>query len=162
MLGLMSSSELARLGAEIDKVGRRVLRRVDPGARAMIVAVGVLVLLVAAMLPWVESATGWQLLFGPVPVGVVVGLVPRIFVVSALVFGVLASGLALATRIWGLAWTAASGCGFSTLAAVLAIWSQQSSASHMPGPGPGPGLLLAALTMLVLAIQWVKIAFSRA
>ncbi|AHI00028.1 membrane protein [Kutzneria viridogrisea] len=134
------------------------LRRIDPGARAMVVAVCVLVLLVAALLPWVAGTSGWQVLFNP---SAGIGMVPRLFAVCALLFGVLAGGLALTSRLWALAWISSAGCGFATITGLLAIWSQQSSASHQPGPGPGIGLLLAAVTVLVLTVQWVKITFNR-
>lgn len=156
------SNELADLEAELAGVGRRTLRRIDPGARAMVVAVAVMVLVISALLPWVQGFSGWQVLFGSTPAGIVIGLVPKIFGVTAVAFGMLVTGLALTTRIWALAWAGAVGCGFATVLGVLAIWSQQSSASHEPGPGPGIGLILAALTMLVLAVQWVKLAFTRA
>jgi len=151
----------SELETEISKIGRRVFRQVDPGVRAVVAACCVLVLLVAALLPWVESATGWQVVSGSAPAGVTVGLLPTVFAVTAAVFGVLATTGALLTRLWVVAWIAAVGCGFSTVTGVLAIWSQQSSASHQPGPGPGIGLIAAALTMLVLVVQWVRVALTR-
>jgi hypothetical protein len=153
--------EIAGLRAEIDQVERRVLRQFDSGTGAMVIALAVLVLLLAAVLPWVGGTSGWQVLLGQAAPGARVGLLPRIFAVVAFGVGVLASALALVTRRWWLAWVCALGGWLSVVTGVLAIWTQQTTRSHTPGPGPGSGLVLAVLAALVLAIQWFRIAWSR-
>jgi len=140
------TDDLSDLQIEVLKAPRRAFRQIDPGARALVVAVCVMVMLVAALLPWVDGASGWQILFGLAPAGTVIGLVPIIYAVCSTLFGVVVSAAALVTRLWALAFAGAAGCGFSTLTSLLAIWSQQSTSSHEPGPGPGWGLILGALT----------------
>lgn len=153
------SPEMAELRAEIDAVERGVLRRIDPGAGALVIAVGLLVLAGAAALPWAGGLSGWQVLLGQSVEGM--SLIPRIFSFVGLGFGVLLSMIALVTRWWALALVCALGSWLGVVTGVLAIWSQQSSKGHIPGPGPGFGLVLAVITMLVLAIQWFRIAVRR-
>jgi hypothetical protein len=38
------------------------------------------------------------------------------------------------------------------------VWSRQTASDDA---GPGPGMVLALLTMIVLAVQWLRLAFSR-
>jgi len=49
---------IAGLRAEIDAVERSVLRQVDPGGRAVVIASAIMVLLLAVTLPWVGQASG--------------------------------------------------------------------------------------------------------
>lgn len=155
------TDDLSDLQVEVPKAPRRAFRQIDPGVRALVIAVCVMLMLVSALLPWVDGASGWQLLFGLAPAGTVVGLVPMIYVVCAMLFGVLVSGAALVTRLWALAFASAAGCGFSLLTSLLAVWSQQSTSSHEPGPGPGLGIVLGLVTLVVLTYQWVKLTFAR-
>lgn len=157
------SVQLAQLRAEIDKVGHGVLRRIDPGLRAMVVAVVVLVIVIAAILPWEGSVAGWQVLFGQRPVGSdnKADVLPAVFGMGVFTFGLLGSTLALATRRWIVAYVSTLGCGFFTVLGMVSIWSQQTTASHQPGPGPGIGLILAVLSMLVLVITWARVVWSR-
>jgi len=155
------TDDLSDLQVTVPKAPRRAFRQIDPGARALVVAVCVMLMLVAALLPWVAGATGWQILFGLAPKGTVIGLEPILFAVCSMLFGVLVSGAALVTRLWALAFVGAAGCGFSTLTALLAVWSQQATSSHEPGPGPGPGIILGLVTLIVLTYQWVKLTFTR-
>jgi hypothetical protein len=142
-------------------MARRTPKLIDPGVRALVVAVCVMLMLVAALLPWVDGASGWQVLFGIAPRTDVIGLVPMIYAVASTLFGVLVSAAALVTRLWALAFAGAFGCGFSVLTGVLAVWSQQSTASHEPGPGPGWGLVLGLVVLIVLTFQWIKLTFAR-
>jgi hypothetical protein len=149
---------LAGLRAEIDAVERATLRRVDPGGRAVVISGAIMVLLLAITLPWVGDASGWDVLSGIANPADRVGLLPRMFGGVALAVGIGLSMLALITRRWGLVWASALGCGYCVLDGVWAIWSRQT-AHH--GPGPGIGLVLAVLAMVVLAVQWLKLALSR-
>jgi hypothetical protein len=151
-----SSDDLAALEAELAEAERRVLRRVDPGSTAVPVAVGVLLVVVAVMLPWTGDVLGWQILVGTANVGAL----PRLFTLTSVGFGVLGSSVALAGRHWGAAWACAVGSGFSVLNGVWAIWSRQVNVPH-GGTGPGIGLVLAVLAMVVLTICWVRIAGRR-
>lgn len=150
---------LAVLRAELDAVERSALRRVDPGARAAMIAGAIMVLLLAITLPWVGDASGWAVLSGTTNPVDRVGLLPRMFGGVALGVGVGLSMLALLTRRWGLVWASALGCTYGVLDGVWAIWSRQTVPS--PGPGPGIGLVLAVLAMALLAVQWLRLVLSR-
>lgn len=164
--------DIAALRAEIDRVERDVVSHVEPGRWAMVIAVAVFVLLVAQLLPWVGSNSGWEVLLGQVSGVPRVGLLPRLFAVSSLTFGVLFSAITLFTRRWGLAWLCALGSAFSVVHGLWAVWSRQTAVDSTVSTvstvgadgaalGPGPGMVLALLVMIVLAVQWLRLAFSR-
>lgn len=150
-------NDVAGLREEIDEVEREVARRIDPGARGFVLAVLAFVLIVAQLLPWVQDSAGWQvLLYGDD------GALPRLFAATSVGFGVGASALALITRRWWLAWVCAVGACIASVDGLLAVWSLQSSpAPDTPGVGPGIGLILALLATIVLAVNWLRVAFSR-
>ena len=152
-----SPDDLAAMEAELAEAERRVLRRVDPGATSVAVTVGVLVVLVARMLPWTGGVAGWRILAGLVNFGAL----PRLFTFTSVGFGVFGSAVALATRQWAVAWACAIGSGFSVVNGVWAIWSRQVNVPH-GGSGPDIGLVLAVFGMVVLAACWVRIAGRRA
>jgi len=153
-----SDDDLAALRAEIDQVERDVVGHVEPGRWAMVIAVGAFAILVAALLPWVGSNSGWEVLLGQATDERRIGVLPRLFAGSSLLFGVLLSAATLFTRRWGLAWLCALGCGFSVVHGLWAVWSRQTA---VDSPGPGPGMVLALVTMIVLAVQWLRLSFSR-
>lgn len=154
--GSGNGTDLSALETELAGVARRVERRIDPGVAALVAAVGVLAVVGGLLLPWVGSTTGWQLLVGVENLGPL----PRLFTITATLFGLVASVLALTTRLWAIAFTAAVGCGISTVTGVWAIWTRQSGA--LEGVvGPGPGLILAAVAVAVLTFTWAKIALQR-
>lgn len=157
MSGNPDEESLDALRAEIDSVERSMVRGLEPGSWAMVVAVGAFVVLVAELLPWIGGASGWQVLFGQVDPDARVGLLPRLFAGSSLTLGVIVSAVAIAARRWALAWVCALGCAFSVVHGVLAVWSRQTSGEA----GPGAGMVLALVTMVVLAIQWIRLAWSR-
>jgi hypothetical protein len=151
-----SPDDLASLEAELAEAERRVVRRVEPGAAAVVVAVVVLVVAGALMLPWTGGVPGWQVLAGVANFGVL----PRLFTITAVGFGVLGSSVALATRLWAAAFVCAVGCGFSVVNGVWAIWSRQVNVPQ-GGTGPEIGLVLAVLAMVALTACWVRIAAHR-
>jgi hypothetical protein len=129
--------------------------RVEYGPSVMVVAVGVLVLLGAIALPWSSGGPGgWTVLLGEGHIGAL----PRLFTITALLFGVVVSTLALTTRLWAVAWLGALGGGFSVVNGLWAVWSRQTSPT---GGGPGIGMILAVLAMVVITMTWVRIAWSR-
>lgn len=160
MRGPMTSGDerdLAALRKQIDRVERDAARTFDLGARAMVISVAVFVLIVGWVLPWMAGATGYEVLLGIGPGAVgKASMVPRLFAGTSLVFGVLASALALTTRRWVFAWAAALGGWFASVDGVLAIWSRQSLHADL-----GIGLVIALVAMVVIAIQWFRIAWSR-
>jgi hypothetical protein len=120
------------------------------------VAVVVLVVAGALMLPWTGGVPGWQVLAGTANFGVL----PRLFTITAVGFGVLGSSVALATRLWAAAFVCAIGCGFAVVNGVWAIWSRQVNVPQ-GGSGPEIGLVLAVLAMVALTACWVRIAAHR-
>lgn len=144
------------LRAEIDEVGRSA-HQVDLGGQAVVIAGAVMLLLLAASLPWVGGLSGWEVVRSAADPAYRVGLLPRLFAGVALGFGVGLSTLALLTRRWGLVWASALGCGYCVLDGIWAIWSRQTAHSV----GPGIGLILAELSVALLAAQWFRLAVSR-
>lgn len=147
---------LADFEAEVADVERTIRRRVEPGASAAGVVVGILMLLASLMLPWTGDVRGWEILVGAAQLGVL----PPFFARVVVGFGVLGSVLALLTHRWALAWACAVGCGFSIVAGVWAIWSRQVTVLQ-GGEGAAFGLVLAVLGAVVLTFSWVRIALSR-
>lgn len=136
---------------------REGLRRVDPGRRAVVIAAAMFVLVVSALLPWVGSAPGWQVLTGQADPALDVGLLPRLFSINAVIVGIGLSTLALVTGRWVMAFLAALPGALVTFEGLIAIWSRQTNEAA----GPGIGLLVAVACMLVLSVQWLRTAWSR-
>jgi hypothetical protein len=130
--------------------------RIDPGATAVALAVAVLLVLLGHALPWIGPASGWNVLFGRAGA---VGVLPSVFSVTSLLFGVVGCATGLVTRLWVVGWASAFGCGFSVVTGVWAVWSRQTAGSG--APGPGPGLLLVLVAMVLMAAMWVRLAWSR-
>ena len=142
------------LREEIEEVGRRASRTVELGGRAVVIAVAVFVLLVGLILPWMNGSSGLEVL-----VGAETGkasMVPRLFALTSVLFGVLTSVLTLTTRRWVFAWAGAAGGWFASVDGLLAIWSRQSL-----GSAPGIGLIISVVAIVVIAIQWFRTAASR-
>jgi hypothetical protein len=143
-----------RLREEIDEVGRRASRTVELGGRALGIAVAVFVLLVGLILPWMNGSSGLEVLAGDESGKA--SMVPRLFSLTSVLFGVVTSALALITRRWVLTWAGAAGGWFASVDGLLAIWSRQSS-----GSAPGIGLIIAVVAMVAISIQWFRTAASR-
>ncbi|GAA0540747.1 membrane protein [Saccharopolyspora subtropica] len=140
-----------------DRREREVLRRIDPGARALVIAVVMLVLVVCSLLPWVGDAAGWHVLTGQADPGLKIGLLPRLFAINSTIAGLGLGALALITRRWVVAFLAGLAAVVVAFEGMIAIWSRQTSGQA----GPGIGLVLAVLCMVVLAVQWMRIVWSR-
>lgn len=149
----MTDSE-NHLREEIDSAGRRASRTVELGGRAVVVAVAVFVLLVGLVLPWMDGASGLEVLIGQ-EAGKA-SMVPRLFAATSVLFGVVTSACALITRRWVFAWVGAAGGWFASVDGLLAIWSRQSS-----GTTPGIGMIIAVAATIAIAIQWFRTAASR-
>ncbi|MER7116898.1 hypothetical protein ABT332_20660 [Saccharomonospora azurea] len=146
----------ARTAAALEETLGRAARTVEFGRHGFTIAVFVFLLLIGFVLPWVDGRPGWQALIGEA------GAIPQLFAATAAGFGVFGSALALTTRRWWLAWVCAIGGWFASVDGILAVWSQQSSGiSGVSGAGPGIGLVIAAGAMIVLAFQWMRVAWSR-
>ncbi len=145
---------------DIEDAERRIAREIDPGVRALVIAIGVFVLLATFILPHTGSARGWDVLAGnDTAIDVGISLPSRVFVWLALVFGVGFSMLALLTRRWALAWVALAGSTLASFVGLLAVWSRQTAVQ--PHPGPGIGLIVAWVTVIVLAYNWARVVWAR-
>ncbi|HET9140125.1 hypothetical protein [Actinophytocola sp.] len=149
--------ELAGLREEIDEVERTTVRTVDLGVRGLVIAVAVFVLMIGEILPWMDGANGLDVLLGQHDATGKASTVPRVFAITSIAFGILASMLALMTRRWRLTWVCALGGWLATVTGILAIWSRQSGG----GSGPGPGLVIAVIATVVIAALWFRTAWSR-
>nr|WP_235887603.1 hypothetical protein [Mycolicibacterium arabiense] len=135
-------------------------REIDPGARAVVVAGLVFVLLLTFLLPHTGGAKGLDALIGgEAAVREGVALPSRVFAWLVLVFGIGFSMLALLTRRWGLAWVAAAGSAVACPVGMLAVWSRQTAAD--PYPGPGWGLVVAWIAVILLTFHWIRVVWSR-
>jgi hypothetical protein len=145
---------------DIEAAERRIAREIEPGARALVVAILIFVLIASFILPHTGHVRGWDVLFSTHGSGAAaVALPSRVFAWLALVFGVGFSMLALLTRRWALAWVALAGSGVASAAGLLAIWSRQTvAAGH---PGPGVGLVVAWITIILLTFHWARVVWSR-
>ncbi|WP_442790664.1 Rv2732c family membrane protein [Nocardia sp. NBC_01329] len=148
---------------DLDAVERRIAGEIDPGVRAMVVAVAVFALLVSLVLPHAGSARGFDVLLGSeAATAEHIGLPSRIFVWFVLVFGIGFSLLALMTRRWVLAWIAVAGSAIASAFGVFSIWHRQTPGlNNYVGAGPGIGLMLGTLAIMVLTFHWVKVVWSR-
>jgi hypothetical protein len=146
--------------SEIEEAERRVSREIEPGARALVVAILVFVLLGSFILPHTGNVRGWDVLFSSHgATAAAVALPSRVFTWLALVFGVGFSMLALLTRRWAVAWVALAGSALASGTGMLAVWSRQTvAAGH---PGPGIGLFVAWITVLLLTFHWARVVWQR-
>ncbi|MFV8316367.1 hypothetical protein [Mycobacterium sp. 23] len=146
--------------SELEAAERRVAREIEPGARALVVAILVFVLLGSFILPHTGSVRGWDVLFKSHGAdSAVVGLPQQVFTWLALVFSVGFSILALLTRRWAVAWVALAGSMLASFTGLLAVWSRQTApAGH---PGPGIGLFVAWITVILLTFHWARVVWQR-
>lgn len=141
---------------------RSLASTIDPGPRALVIAVAVLVLAGAFALPLSPGANGWEILASSAAaVDDTITLPSRIFVIMAASFGIVLSILSLVTRMWPVALLTAAGCTVSIVVGLLAIWSRQTIDPAAGNPGIGIGLPLAWVAVMVLAFNWVTIASRR-
>lgn len=145
---------------DLEAAERRVAREIDPGARAMVIAIGVFVLLLSFVLPHTGGARGLDVLIGgDAATQAGITLPSRVFSWLALVFGVGFSMLALLTRRWALAWIALAGSTVATLLGLLAVWSRQTAPDQYPGPGIG--LIIAWIAVAAVTFHWARAVWSR-
>jgi hypothetical protein len=145
---------------DIEDAERRVAQEIDPGARALVVAILVFVILLSFVLPHTGSARGLDVLLGDdAAIQAAIALPSRVFVWLLLVFSIGFSILALLTRRWALAWIALAGSAVACPIGMLAVWSRQTVAdSH---PGPGIGLIVAWIAVILLSFHWARVVWSR-
>jgi hypothetical protein len=145
---------------DIEAVERRMAREFDPGARALVVAILVFVVLVSFLLPHTGGAKGFDALIATdAAVREGVSLPSRVFTILAMVFSVGFSILALLTRRWAVAWVALAGSVVASVTGMLAVWSRQTAPA--PYPGPGIGLIVGWLAVILLTFHWARVVWSR-
>jgi len=145
---------------DIEAAERRVAGEIDPGVRALAIAIAVFVLLVTFIFPHTGAARGWDVLAGnDAAVTAGISLPSRVFIWLTLVFSVGFSMLALLTRRWALAWIALAGSTVASFTGLLAVWSRQTAPE--PHPGPGIGLIIAWITVIVLTYNWARAVWAR-
>lgn len=145
---------------DIEAAEKRVAREIDPGPRALVIAILVFVLLVTLLLPHTGTARGLDVLTGSQAAadnGVI--LPHRVFAILLMVFGAGFSMLALLTRRWALAWIALAGSTVASFLGVLALWTRQTAPE--PYPGPGLGLVIAWFTAILLSYHWARVVATR-
>ena len=158
--GDQNNGDFEEFKGDIEAAERRVAREIDPGARALVIAIAVFVLLVTFVLPHTGDAKGWDVLVGDkTAIRNGVALPSRVFSWLALVFSVGFSMLALLTRRWALAWIALAGSTVASFTGMLAVWSRQTAPAHHPGPGIG--LIIAWIAVIVLAFNWARGVWAR-
>jgi len=145
---------------DIEAAERRIAREIDPGPRALAIAIFVFALLATLVLPHTGDARGLDVLVGSDAAHASgIALPSRVFTWLALVFGVGFSIAALLTRRWALAWIALAGSTVASFIGLLAVWSRQTAAA--PYPGPGFGLLVAWFSVILLAYHWARVVAAR-
>lgn len=158
----MSHEPTDQLRADVDAVEKKMAGEIDPGIRAVVVAVLVVVLLGSLALPHTGAAKGYDVLIGDnVALAESIALPSRLFTWFALIFGVTVSMLALITRRWVLSWIALCGSGVAIVLGMLAIWSRQTLGVNVPGGGPGIGLVIGWIAVAALTFHWLKVVWSR-
>lgn len=154
------NDELDDFRSEIEAAERRLAGEFDPGARALVVAILVFVVLVTFILPHTGGARGWDVLLGgETATEAGVSLPSRLFGWFTLVFSVGFSMLALLTRRWTLAWVALAGSALASAFGMLAVWSRQTAPE--PYPGPGFGLIIAWIAVVLLTFHWARAVWAR-
>lgn len=152
--------------ADLRKAERKVAGEIDPGARAVVVAICVLVCLVSVVLPHAGDANGIDVLTMSADADAEhIALPSKIFIYMLVVFGIGFSMLALVTRRWVLAWIALCGSAVASFAGLLALWTRNTAgvdSLDMSTPsGAGVGLILGWITMIVLTFHWARVVWAR-
>lgn len=122
-----AGGQFAAYEDELRAAEKKVAGEIDPGARALMVAVGVLVAMMSLVLPHTGSASGLEVLANaPDAANAHLNVTSRIFVYMLLIFGVGGSALALLTRRWAVAWSRCQAPAVTCVAGMLAWWSRHS------------------------------------
>lgn len=156
----MSDPEFEAYRSDLEAAERRVAGEIDPGRRALVVAILVFLLVATFILPHTGGVRGVDVLMGnDAALAQRIALPSRVFCWFALIFGVGFSMLALTTRRWTLAWIALAGTALAGVFGMLAVWSRQTvMAGHS---GPGVGLVLGWVTVLLLTFHWARVVWTR-
>lgn len=147
---------------DLDDAERKVAGEIDPGARAMVVAVAVLVLVGTLALPHAGVANGWDVLaYNQDAESERIALFSRLFVWFVVIFGIGFSMLALVTRRWSLAWVALAGSAVASALGMMAVWSRQTIPAGFNVAGPSIGLVIGWFAVVFLTFHWLKVVWTR-
>lgn len=147
---------------DLDDAERKVAGEIDPGARAMVVAVAVLVLVGTLALPHAGVANGWDVLaYNQDAESERIALFSRLFVWFVVIFGIGFSMLALVTRRWSLAWVALAGSAVASALGMMAVWSRQTIPAGFNVAGPSIGLAIGWFAVVFLTFHWLKVVWTR-
>ncbi|GAB2672237.1 hypothetical protein GCM10027169_37630 [Gordonia jinhuaensis] len=150
--------------AQLRRTERKVAGEIDPGARAVVVAVAVLAVIVSLVLPHTGHASGIDVLtFSDAARDERVTVTSRVFVWMEVIFGIGFSVVALLTRRWTLAWIALAGSAVTCVAGMLAWWSRNTPGVNgiTPPSGVGAGLVIGWIAMFVLTFHWARVVWNR-
>jgi hypothetical protein len=159
-----AGGQFAAYEADLRAAEKKVAGEIDPGARALMVAVGILLAMLSLVLPHTGDASGIEVLASGADADAAhLNITSRIFVFMLVIFPIGASAAALLTRRWVVAWVALCGTAVTCVAGMLAWWSR-----HTPGvggveppSGVGIGLVLGEIAALLLAFHWARIVWAR-
>ena len=155
-----SADDFESYRADLEAAERRVAGEIEPGARGLVVAILVFVLMVSFLLPHAGAARGVDVLMGDdTAIRVGIAIPSRIFSWLSLVFSVGFSMLALITRRWTLAWIALAGSAVASAIGMLAVWSRQTALHGHPGPGIG--LVVGWIAVILLTFHWLRLVWTR-
>ncbi|GAC58307.1 hypothetical protein GOHSU_37_00030 [Gordonia hirsuta DSM 44140 = NBRC 16056] len=149
---------------DLRKAERKVAGEIDPGARALVVGVLVLLAMVSLLIPHAGGARGVDVLtMSTAAHDERIALPSQIFIWLMVVFGIGFSMLALLTRRWVIAWIALCGSAVASVAGLLAIWTRNTTGvgGIEPPSGPGAGLILGWLVMIVMTFHWSRVVWAR-
>nr|WP_186349787.1 hypothetical protein [Gordonia spumicola] len=149
---------------DLRKAEQKVAGEIDPGARAVVVAVCVLVALLSVILPHAGEANGLDVLtMSATAHAESIALPSRVFVYLLVIFGIGFSVIALLTRRWVIAWIALCGCAVASVAGMLAIWTRNTVgvASWSEPSGASIGLILGWFAAIVLTFHWSRTVWAR-
>lgn len=149
---------------ELRKAEKKVSGEIDPGARALVVAVGVLLAMVSLVLPHAGDATGLDVLtMSSKADAETIKLPSTIFVYLLVVFAIGFSALALVTRRWVLALIALAGTCVCSVAGLLAVWTRNTVGVHDSAApaGAGIGLFLGWFVAMALVFHWGRVVWNR-
>lgn len=150
--------------AELEKAERKVAGEFDPGARGIVVAVGVLLAIGSLILMHAGHANGFDVLvYSAKAQAERITITSRVFVYLLVIFGIGFSVLALLTRRWVVAWIALCGNLVAVVAGMLAWWSRNTPGvgGVLPPSGVGIGLMLGWLAVFVLSFHWARLVWAR-
>ncbi|GAB17961.1 hypothetical protein GOEFS_042_00520 [Gordonia effusa NBRC 100432] len=161
---MSDNSDFAEFHDDLEKAERKVAGQFDPGARGVVVAVGVLAAIASLILMHAGKANGFDVLtYSSAAQAERIAITSRIFVYFLVIFGVGFSALALLTRRWAIAWIALCGNLIAVVAGLLSWWTRNTPGvtGETPPSGVGIGLIVGWIAAMVLSFHWARLVWAR-